>query len=100
MKLFVSVQDSVKIAGIYASNQQEIHINWRNVVFLLAFVHTVIDRALFLQFEAQTALEYGFSFYSLASGLACAAAFLICIWKSSKMFNTVQDCEKFIEKST
>lgn len=86
--------------GIFASNQPDPPINWRNIVFLLAFAQIIIVRTIFLRFHAKTPIEYGLAFYTLASGSASAAALLICIWKKHQIFKALHNFEEFIAKST
>lgn len=85
--------------GIRMPNQSDSKWNWMNTVFLCSFLEVTIVRCAFLIFEAKTDIEYGFSFYTFITGMACTAANFICIWMKLKMFNILQSFEKFVEKS-
>lgn len=101
MKLFHSVQRYFETIGIYSPcpNQRYSSINWINFGYLIVYAQIMISSGGFLLFQAKTAVEYGFAFYTFICGLASAAAVLISIWKKEKMFNLLQGLEKFIEKS-
>lgn len=86
--------------GIYLSHSNQLNspINWKNIIFLFSLAQISLN-AVFLLSEAETAVEYGFSFYTFNAGSTSAAAVLICIWKKGNMNYVLQNFENFIEKS-
>lgn len=102
MELFQTVQKLFKKIGIHWPHQYQRYsssFNWINFVYFVGYAQSITSSSAFILFEAKTAVEYGFAFYVFITGWAAASAVSISILKKEKLFNIVQNCDKFIEMS-
>lgn len=101
IKLFQSNLKYYYVIGIYshASNANSHSINSRNKIFLVIYLLYILSSGAFLFFEAQTLLEFGISFFATISGIFQMAIYLHIVWHMKNLWEFIENCEGFIEKS-
>lgn len=101
MILFQLVRKYFKRMGIYLQrpNQRNSSINCITFIYFTAFAQAIISSAAFILFEAETVVEYGFTFYVLTIACVASAAISIVHWNVGNIIAFVESFEAFIEKS-
>lgn len=104
VKLFRFFQKFHQIGGIYApqSNHKPFVNHTKSIksVFLFAYAQYIFTLALFMALEAVSIFEYGFSFYILITIINTAIVYLMFISQTESTFKFIENCERFIEKSS
>lgn len=98
MKIFQSIQNSLKMLGIYRPMvfQQFHRLNRKNVGLLAYLGVFFLAAVLYIVFEAETFNEYSESFFSVAVGLVVLILLILAILKASEIFELIDNYENVI----
>lgn len=103
VKLFITQRKLYKTLGIdiYQSQiwRSMRSINGRSLLFLISALQFYISTTAFLVFEAQTADEYGMTFYISITIVSVAINAITIAWQMDKIFILMRNYEEFIDKS-
>lgn len=80
-------------------NQKHRSINWVNIIFLNLMAQQWLTTATFSVFDANSMIEYGFSFYIIIDVADAIAIYSIFIWQSVNTLKFIHNCEEFVEMS-
>lgn len=101
IKLFQTVQKLNKTMGLNISHERQTSSAKliRNLFFIASITQLFISSTAFFLFEAQTADDYGISFYVLLTTLCVVINFVTVAWRTDKISMLIECYEKFIGKS-
>lgn len=103
VKLFITQRKLYKTLGfdIYQSQlcQSKCLSSAKSLFFLISSLQLFISTTAFFLYEAQTADEYGMSFYISITILAVAINATSVAWQIDKIFILMRNYEEFIDKS-
>lgn len=102
IELFQFIQNYLRAIGVHRPEpkQNDPHFfNSKNWIFILSGVPMLISSLAFFVYQAETAFDYGLTFY-YSSCLVFGAIFYInYIWKVENISKFIENCETFIEQS-
>lgn len=98
VQLFQIVQNFYKTIGLNLPTQLS-SLNGKQFLFIIIPAPFIISSVAFFLFEAQTADEYGTSFYMSISVLGSAINISNIAWEIDKILTLIGKYEKFIDKS-
>lgn len=101
VKLFQFFQKVNETMGIYESKSKsrKCLFNSRSIFYLFVAAQFWSFNTLFLVFEAESMVDYGFGFYTFISVICCLVPYLLFIWQFENMLKFVENSEKFLLKS-
>ena len=98
--LFNMVQKNFKTIGIYPSQSRGICLcNSRYLFLVFSFIQMIFSSLAYLIFQADTADQYGISFYVTITILTQFFQFVIITQKMPKILNLIEDYKAFVLKS-
>lgn len=102
IRVFQFIQKFQRFFGIYQPqpHQEEYSLNFKNKIFLIAFAPYGLTVIAFLVFEANSIFDFAFAFIALVSIAYSILTYLLFIWQAENTVQFIENCEKFIEKST
>lgn len=80
--------------------KKQLSTNSIRTIFLTVYVLHISTTAAFLILEAKSWFDYGFTLYNLISIFDPFVVYLIFIWQSGDTLEFIENCERFIDKST
>lgn len=101
IKLFKFIQKSFQGIGIYPPQLNQTHNPINPTFWLNLFCHAqfFVSSTAYLLFEADSMIEYGLVFFIDATVIGCFIFYLISFWETKAIFNYIENCERFVEKS-
>lgn len=101
IKLFQFFQNCQQTIGIdqFEQDQKKRSINSTRMIFLISFAQLMLTMIAFLAFEAESIIDYGFTFWAITCLNNGCGNYSIFIWQSENTLKFIEDCEAFIEKS-
>lgn len=100
IKLFQFFQNCQQTIGIdqFEQDQKKRSINSTRMIFLISFAQLMLTMIAFLAFEAESIIDYGFTFWAITCLINGCGNYSIFIWQSENTLKFIEDCEAFIEK--
>lgn len=99
IKLFETVQKINKAMGISHEAQTSPAKLTKNLFVIASTTQLFISSTAFFLFEAQTADDYGISFYVSLTTLCVVINFVTVVWKKDRILTLIECYEIFIGKS-
>lgn len=100
MKLLLSVQEYLRMAGIYLpQNARANPFNSKNLFVLSQLVLAFVLIAIYGITEAKTVPECGLAFYVFITELALSIYFFNNIWNTLGILKLIEEFEGFVAKS-
>lgn len=100
MRIFLSIQYSLKVLGIYRPRafEQFHRINLRNASFFIFFLLFSIATILYMVYEVDTFRGYSEALLGVAVGLSIIGGSIVFITKTNNIFQLIDDFEKAIDQ--
>lgn len=101
IKLFKFLQGCYCLVGIDSPppNRQSGSLNFKNLIVILFFVQYLAASFAFFLFKANSAYEYGYSFFNALTELTMLVYYPNIILKMPDILKLIERYEEFIEKS-
>lgn len=98
MKLFSLIRKNFDILGICLDQSNH---RFNTKIFFISFSYglTCVSYFLFLFYEANTFWEYTNNIYATSTAILIVTCFLIIIYQITNVFELIENCENFVNKS-
>lgn len=99
MKIFQTIQKSLKVLGIQRQQSGEFHrFTLKNVFISILCALSIVSSGAYSLYEAENYSEYLDSIYAVLGLSVCSAFYGMFLWKMANVFRLIANFEQQVQK--